>query len=210
MKRLIYFLLIITLIGCDTKENFKTIILKTNGYVEIQPDEASIIIRVNCIDKNIKTAKNCLIEKSNKLNSTLTKYDIQKQDILTTRVDLTKDYIWKNSSSVFNGYKASTSINVKIRDLTTLENLYTELLSNQQLSIGGLTFQHSKIDSLNEIAYLNALENANRLADKLLSTLPENNKMVTQISNIEISKSDNNYITETKNLARLMVLINPR
>ena len=200
MNRLILILIVISLIGCDTKDNFKTIILKTSGYVEIEPDEANILIQLNCVHKNIMTAKNCLIEKSNKLNNSLTKHGVQEQDILTTRVDLNKDFIWRNNSNIFNGYKASTSLNVKVRDLKILEELYPELLSNQQLTIGGLTYQHSKIDSLNEIAYLRALENANKLADKIISTLPERNKMITQISNIEISKSDNNYKAEFKRL----------
>ena len=200
MNRLILILIVISLIGCDTKDNFKTIILKTSGYVEIKPDEANILIQLSCVDKNIMTAKDCLIEKSDKLNTSLTKYGIQEQDILTTRVDLNKDFIWRNNSNIFNGYKASTSMNVKVRDLKILEDLYPELFSNQQLTIGGLTYQHSKIDSLNEIAYLRALENANKLADKIISTLPEKNKMITQISNIEISKSDNNYKAEFKRL----------
>jgi uncharacterized protein YggE len=200
MKRLIYILIIISLFGCVTKENFKTIILKTSGHVEIEPDEASILIQINCVDKNIMTAKNCLIDKSNKLNASLAKYGIKEPDILTARVDLNKDFIWRNNSHVFNGYRASTSTNIKIRDLKILENLYPELLSNQKLSIGGLTYQHSKIDSLNEIAYLKALENANNLSEKILSTLPEKNKMITQISNVEISRSNNNYKAEFKNL----------
>jgi len=198
MKRLIYVLLIISLFGCDTKENFKTIILKTTGNIEIEPDEASILIQINCVDKNIMTAKNCLMEKSDKLYASLTKYGIQKQDILTTRVDLNKDFSWINNSYVFNGYNASSTAHVKIRELKILDDLYPELLSNEQLTIGGLTYHHSKIDSLNEIAYLRALENASRLADKIISTLPEKNKMVVQISNIEISKSDDHIKAEFK------------
>lgn len=213
MKRLLYFLMIISLIGCVTKENFKTIILKTTGYIEVKPDEASIQIQINCIDKNLEIAKNCLLEKSNGLIATLTQFGIQAQDILTTRVDLNKDFIWQNNSYVFNGYSASTSANVMIRDLKVLETLYPELLSNDQLTIGGLTYQHSKIDSLNEMAYLNALDNANKLADKILSTLPEKNKMITEISNIEISKIDNNinaqpsYSREVNELEKLKLPI---
>ncbi len=193
MKKAILFLVIISLIGCSSKENFKTILLKTSGYVEIEPDKASIQIQIYCIDRNIMRAKDCLIERSNNLTESLKKHGIPEKDILTTRVDLNKDFIWRNNSNIFNGYKASTTTNVKIRDLKVLEVLYPELLNNPQLTVGGLSYQHSKIDSLNQIAYLRALENANKLADKILSKLPEKNKMITQISNIEISKSDNTY-----------------
>ena len=133
-----FIFIVISLIGCDAKDNLKTIIpqtiipktitLKTSGYVvEFDPDKANILIQLNCIDKNIMTAKNCLIKKSDQLNTSLIKYGIQEQDISTTEVDLEKDFVRKNDSNVFNGYKTSTSLNVKVRDLEMLKGLYSEL-----------------------------------------------------------------------------------
>ena len=40
---------------------------------------------------------------------------------------------------------------------------------------------------------MRALEHPKKLADKMILTLPEKHKMITQISNAEISKSDHNY-----------------
>jgi hypothetical protein len=70
--------------------------------------------------------------------------------------------------------------------------LYSKLLGNEKLIIGSLTYGHSKLDSINGIAYLKALENANRLADQILTKLPEKNKTITQVSNFEISRSESN------------------
>jgi len=192
--------MVISLSACETTENYKTILLKTTGSVEIEPDEASIRIQLNCVDKDISTAKNQLIKKADMLYASLKKHGINDKDILTTRVDMNKDYTWKNNTYVFKGYKASTTTNVKVRDLKILEDLYPELLSNEQLTVGGLSYQHSKMDSLNEVAYLNALEKAKTLADKIISTLPEQNKVITQISNIEITKSGNTNERKLKGL----------
>jgi uncharacterized protein YggE len=191
-------LVVLLLFGCNTKDDYKTILLKTTGYVETLPNEASILVQINCIDKNIEQAKNCLIEKASKLNTVLSNCGIQKQDILTTGINLNKSYVWRNNSNVFNGFNASTSMNIKIHDLNLLDNLYTKLLSNEQLTISSLSYSHNKIDSLNEIAYVKALENANRIADKILTQVPEKNKIITKVSNIEISESDNEIDNETK------------
>ena len=177
------------LISCNPEKDYKTILLKSSGIVEVAPDEASLSLNLSCVDKNIEQAKTCLLNISSRLNEDLINFKIRKEDILTTNVNLNKDYVWINNSNIFNGYLASTTTRVKIRDLTILDEVYTKLLSNENLTIGSLIYNHSKLDSINEVAYLIALENADKLADKILSRLPEKNKAITQISNFEITRS---------------------
>jgi len=188
------------LISCNPEKDYKTILLKSSGIVEVAPDEASLSLNLSCVDKNIEQAKSCLLNISSRLNEDLINFKIRKEDILTTNVNLNKDYVWINNSNIFNGYLASTTTRVKIRDLTILDEVYTKLLSNENLTIGSLIYNHSKLDSINEVAYLIALENANKLADKILSRLPEKNKAITQISNFEITRSE---ISPEPNLRKL-------
>jgi len=214
MKTLSLILSVVLFIGCNSEKEYKTIMLKTSGYVEIAPNEASIILNASCVDMDIKQAKTCLINITSKLNDYLKYFGIQKEDILTTNVKLSKDYIWRNNSDIFNGYRASTTTSVKVRNLKTLDELYSKLLGNEKLIIGSLTYGHSKLDSINEIAYLKALENANRLADQILTKLPEKNKTITQVSNFEISRSESNpelnyeKFEESKELDKSKLTIN--
>ena len=190
MKKLLFFLPALMLISCSPKNDYKAILLKATGTVEIAPDEASIIINASCTDRDISQAKACLIEITSGLNENLNEFGIQKEDILTTNVNLNKEYIWINNSEVFNGYRASTTTSVRVRNLNNLDELYSTLLGNDKLSIGSLTYGHSKMDSINNLAYLKALENANKTADQILGQLPEKNKIIVQVSNFEIKKSD--------------------
>ena len=166
MKSLSLILFVVLFISCTPGNDYKTLLLKTSGIVEIAPDEASIILDANCIDMNIRQAKACLIDITSRLKDDLTSFGIKKEDILTTNVNLSKDYIWTNNSQVFNGYRASTTTRVKVRDLKILDELYSNLLSNEKLTIGSLSYSHSKMDSINGVASLKALENANKLADQ--------------------------------------------
>jgi uncharacterized protein YggE len=196
MKTIIFLLSAVLLFGCNNtidnnNKSNSTILLKSTGFIESVPDEATIYIHLSCVDKNIQRAKSCLIDKTEKLTSELLSSGIQKPDILTTNVNLNKEFNWINNSNVFKGYNASTSMNVKVRDLEILDGLYTKLLGNEQLTIGSLTYQHSNIDSLNALAYIKALESADYTAEKILDQLPQENKEIIQISNIEISRSDN-------------------
>jgi uncharacterized protein len=201
MKRVFLILPFLMLVGCNPENDYKTILLKASGTVEIAPDEASIIITASCLNKDIRQAKSCLIDITSNLDNDLRSFGIQKEDILTTNVNLNKQYIWSNNSEVFNGYSASTTTSVRVRDLKILDELYTNLLSNDKLTVGSLTYGHSKMDSINNMAYIRALENANMLADQILTRLPEKNKSILQVSNFEITKSESNQEIKYERLA---------
>ncbi|MFB6317219.1 SIMPL domain-containing protein [Saccharicrinis sp. FJH54] len=190
MKKIVIIAILSTfLIGCQQNISNKTIVLKASGYVLAEPDQASIDLNLSCVDKNLEKAKSKLINKASTVNDILKKLGIEEKDILTTSLRLNKAYEWRNNSNVFTGYNASSQVHVVIRNLDILGDFYTRFLVMEDLSIGNLTYQHSKIDSLSNEAYLNALENASILADKLLTKLPETNKTIGRISNEQLSTS---------------------
>lgn len=197
MKYITIISILLVLLSCSNsntlkEENnkYKTIMLKTEGFIETVPDMASFSIRLECLDKNIKVSKQCLIGKSNELMQKLLRYGIDSNDILTTTVSLYKSYEWNRNTRTFIGYQASTSLNVRVKNLDNLDIVYTDLIDNQNLSLGGLTYSHSKLDSLKNEAYLEALSNANKTAEVILSELPEKKKEVIKISNVKISSTE--------------------
>jgi len=193
MKTFIALISIALMISCQRSTgpdpSFKTIMIRSVGEVETVPDEATFHISLNCLEPSVKAAKNCLVAKSNELIDKLRSLGIQKDDILTTSVNLDRSYTWRNNSNVFEGYRSSTSIIVTIKNMESLDEVYTELLENRNLELGGLSYSHSKIDSLENEAYAQALKKSGVLADKLLTTLPEDKKEVLKIGNVEITSS---------------------
>lgn len=180
--------------ACETKSPLKTMLIKSIGEIAVQPDQATIIIDLECINKNIKIAKACLIDKSEKLNQSVLGFGIKQDDILTTSINQSKEYRWINNSSIFVGYKSAMTTQLTIRDLKILEMLYTELLLNENISVGNLSYNHSKMDSLNNVAYQKALENANTIADHLLIKMNESGKEIIRIGNIDLPAVQNNAV----------------
>uniref|UniRef100_UPI0040491F40 SIMPL domain-containing protein n=2 Tax=Flavobacterium sp. TaxID=239 RepID=UPI0040491F40 len=173
----------------NASSKFKTMMIKSSGEVEVMPDMATFFINLECLDMSVKTSKNCLVEKSNELTDKLLSFGINKNDILTASVDMNKSFKWINNTSVFEGYKSSTTVFVTIKNIDKLDEVYTELLENRNLNLGGLNYAHSKIDSLKNEAYVHALENAGVLSDKLLAKMPETDKEILKIGNVELSAS---------------------
>ncbi len=168
-------------------------LIKSNGELAIKPDEANITIYLECIDKNIGNSKACLVQKSGELNKLVLGHGVKQDDILTTSIEQTKEYNWENNSNEFIGYKSAITTQLHIRDLKVLERLYTELLTNENIRVGNLTYMHSKIDSLNNVAYQKALENANILADQLLVKMNESGKEILRVGNMDLPAASDDY-----------------
>lgn len=173
----------------NSNSNLKTIMLRATGEVETLPDMASFSINLSCLDKSLEAAKNCLVDKSNALMKTIKSFGISQDDILTSAVNLNKSYTWEKNSKIFEGYNCSTSVYVTVKNLDKLEDLYTALLGNENLDLNGLRYSHSKMDELENEAYVNALQKANNLADRLLDNLPESKKEILKIGNVQITAS---------------------
>ncbi|HEY0045780.1 MAG TPA: SIMPL domain-containing protein [Flavobacterium sp.] len=183
---------IILLTSCQNSTSpsrLKTIMIRSVGEIEALPDMATFQISLYCMDKSVQTSKKCLVDKSNDLTGRLQSFGINKNDILTTSVDMNKSYTWQNNTQIFQGYRSSTTVIVTVRDIERLDEIYTELLENRNLDIGGLNFSHTKLDSLENEAYAKALEKSGILADKLLNKIPESDKEILKIGNVEISAS---------------------
>ena len=109
MKKLFGISALLLLASCQQNatvdpSKFKTVMIQSMGEVETLPDMATFFIELNCVDKSVLTSKKCLIEKSNELHRRLQSFGINKEDILTTAVEMNKSYAWRNNSSVFEGF----------------------------------------------------------------------------------------------------------
>lgn len=194
MRNLIGVFCLLTMMGCQQvstgePSRYKTIMIKAVGEAETLPNMATFHIDLSCMDRSVKTSKKCLVDKSNELHTELRTFGIDADDILTTSVNMDKSYAWRNNSSVFEGYRSSTTVFVTVRDIEKLDEIYTELLENRNLELSGLSYSHSAIDSLSNVAHVNALEKAGILADELLGQMPGSKKEILKIGNVEITAS---------------------
>lgn len=190
-------LMLVTITSCQmntsttaTSSKMKTFMIESVGKVETMPNEASFYINLSCVDKSVAAAKECIVKQSNELMARLLAHGLKKEDIQTNNISLDKSYSWTNNTRVFEGYRSSTSLTVKVRDLDKLDVIYTDLLENEHLDLGGLSYSHSDMENLKNQAYVNALKKADVLAEKLLAELPEKNKEVLKIGNVQITSSN--------------------
>lgn len=186
---------VLVFVGCSNDhrppaKKFKTIKLSTSGKIEVIPDEATLYLQLECLDKNIEQSKTCLIEQSQEITTLLKSFEIQEEDIQTTRINQSKSYSWENYKQVFKGYLSSTSIHLKVRKIETLDKIYTALLGKEEVNINYQNLSHSKIDSLEHEAYLKALNDASMLAKKLANKAGGQDIEVLKMGNVNFTSSN--------------------
>ncbi len=183
--------LMLTCLGCQTPQHAndnqlrpQSLRLQASAEVEVAPDMATFIVQLACEKGSAASAKTCLVTESNDLISFLEASGITARDIQTQSVDLQRRYTWSNNRQVFQGYTASTMLHLKVRNLNLLDTLYTELLDNRQLQIYGLNYEHSRQDSLQQLAHIAALDKTNAMASAFLQKIGLSELEVVAISNV--------------------------
>lgn len=192
MRRLATVLLIVALAGCqtETESDYLLLNLSSSGEVKLIPDMASMSATISCTDKMIERSAECTKRVINDLFQLLEKNGVKKEDYHSSRIELEKEYDWRNDSNVFVGYKSSSTISMVFRDLNVLTQVVTAALTMKSLELSGLNYSHSQIDEFSQQAYLNALDNANELAERM--QIKVNGKSL-QI--IEISNNHNGFVS---------------
>ncbi len=163
-------------------------VLRAEGEVSAAPDMATFRIDLNCLKPKVTDAKSCLVEQSQSLLTALKGFGIPDKDLQTLAVNLNKSYTWRNNSQVFEGYRASTTLVVTVCNLDRLDEIYSELLEKRQLELSTLEYAHSRLDSLSNLAYVQALAKADQLAEALIMSLPTKQKTVVAIGNVQLSQ----------------------
>jgi len=173
------------LLGCNQPDYKKSVLLNisASGAMEVVPDIVSITISVSCLNKNLNKSNNCTKKRIDSLFKLLEKHKIAKKDYHSSRVNLEKKYVWRKNSNIFAGYKSSSTINILFKNLDNMSIVLTKVMLMKNIAVSNLSYSHSKIDSFANDAYLEALDNADKLVNKLKNKIKGQSVEILEISN---------------------------
>lgn len=166
-----------------TKKHQKTILISANAIIELEPDMASFRVSLNSEKKKMADSRQALADKQKLLLDILNEFEIDEKDIQTGHISFRKNYSWIRNTQVFKGYISSLSTNICLRDISKLEDLYARIFEEEQMDPSGIQFSHSKMDSIGDIAYQKALENANSTVAKILEKMEESEFEILRVGN---------------------------
>lgn len=111
------------------------------GKVTVNPDIASMRIGYTTSASTVKTAREQMNKTINTVSDAIKKLGVLDKDIKTENLSIYPDYDWSNGKQRINGYQASVTLALTVRDLDNVNPIVdkaTELGANE---VGNINFE---------------------------------------------------------------------
>lgn len=167
MRILSFFIVVLlALTSCTSLNVNSQVMVSGKSEIEIEPDIVTFSISISERGETTKEAQeNTNIKVSKVLSILKDEYSIDKKDIKTTYMSIYPENSWIDGKQVLIGQKASQSIDVTIRDITLMSEIFDSLTDVSGISISNITLDSSKKDEYISLARKNATDDARRRAD---------------------------------------------
>lgn len=133
------------------------------------PDEARVSLGMRQTSSSVQIAQDQVNDVMNKLTSELKNMGIKSDDIKTTNYNVYPEYNYDSPERRITGYTVSTNIEVKIRDLTQVNNVIDKATALGANEVNGVSFTLSedKEKEIKKQARQEAIEDAKTNAQEL-------------------------------------------
>ncbi len=155
-----------------------SIVVSGKGEIAVKPDIATISFSVMEEDLDVSKASDAVNTKIGKIVAALKADGIDEKDIKTTGYTITPRYNYLNSPNypyggkqVLAGYDVTDSIDLKIRDISKVGKIVTDLSVFNVTNMSGLNFTEDKYDDLVRQARDQAIADAREQAKSLAKSL---------------------------------------
>lgn len=152
------------------------------GEVKVAPDEVLFALRIWREAPEPKSARAEMAKAASKVLAVLRKQGVAEKDIQTAVARINAIYKHRpGSERTLTGYRASTSVSVKLRDLDKYDEVIAGALGAGANELGGVAFSHSRLEELRDEARRKAIADAQRKAKILAAGAGASLKRVHEI-----------------------------
>lgn len=138
-----------------------------SGEVRAYPNQADIVLEAETVRPRMKQAMDETQAAIRGGFAVCSRYASDSSDLSAGQVSVEKDYKWVKNTQVFQGYRATQSLTLRLKDLRRLGALMEDFSEGKITRISGIWYGHSSLDSLEREAEAKALANARLSAEKL-------------------------------------------
>ncbi len=151
-----------------TEVNKRTVSVRGTGTIEVEADNATLVLSVVTKSKDVAAAAKENAEKMTKVQNAILNTGILKENIYTDRYNVNENWRYIRDSEVFEGYTVSNTIKVFIKDLSLTSAVIDESLKAGANRITSLTYGISDkeiyVKQVRTMAVQNATDAANLIA----------------------------------------------
>lgn len=124
-----------------TQTKGEPLMVTETGKVAVVPDIAKITIGIEEQGQSLKQAQNSVNSKSKKITDELKKLGIEEKNIKTINYNLYPEYDYQTSPYKINGYRVTTSYEVKITDFEVVNDAVDVATNSGANIVGNISFE---------------------------------------------------------------------
>jgi len=117
-----------------------SVIVRGTAADSVTPDRAELTLEVSHRAKNAAAALDDVAARSQQLVSMLEQHGIGRSDWATEGVHVGEDHEWKNNQHVMVGFRASTAVQVTLRDIEKVGALIRDAVDAAGASVRSLSW----------------------------------------------------------------------
>jgi len=152
-------------------ESRNTISITGEAERFVAPDTASMSFSMTRKSTNLSEATDSVNERISSLVSSLRSDGVRESDIKTTNYSVQPQYIYNERERVFDGYRVTQSLEVKIRDLDSVSSVVSKIGELEVDNVSGLSFFVDNDEEIREELREEAIDDARAQASRLASDL---------------------------------------
>lgn len=167
------------------EKEIRTVSVEGSGEVKVPPDEVIFSLRIWREAPEPKSARAEMSKAAARVLAVFRKHQVADKDVQTAVARV--DAIYKRrpaAERTLAGYRASTSISVKLRDVDKYDEVIAGSLDAGANELSGVFFSHSRLEELRDEARRKAIEDAHRKAKTLASGAGASLKRVHEIREV--------------------------
>lgn len=153
-----------------TQSKGEPLVVSAEGKSVVVPDVAKVTLGIEETGASLKSAQDSVNTKSKALSDYLKKMGVDEKDIKTVSYNVYPNYDYQSSDRKITGYRVSSSYEVKVKDIDSLNNILSGSTSLGVNTVGNVTFEvgddakKEKLQEAREEAVKEAKEKAKGLA----------------------------------------------
>ena len=155
-----------------TQVNKRTVSVSGTGSVEVEADNATIILSVITRGKDVALAARENAEKMTKVQESILNLGITKENVTTERysIDQEKNHNYNTGKTVYGDYTVTNRIKVFVKDLSLASAVIDTALKSGANQLSEFTYGISSKDSYVKQARTLAVQNAHDAANLIATT----------------------------------------
>lgn len=187
---------LILILPCQTyaAENIRKITVTGKSETVIEAHYAIIQLNIKYVKKEMNQSHIELIKTISKLTNELKNIGLSDTDIKKSLILQGQEYSWEKDSRVLKGYYSECLIDLYVKNINKIADVYKELANYQSITIQGTDYRRNDEFDIRKIEFEKALQAAKKKAEYMAQTL---NTKIGKVYSIQELSSENCFTVST-------------